>query len=278
MISAFFLVKDESEFVGASIQSLLDVEPKLVKQVIVLDQKSSDNSMEEILNAFKECEFTNFTYIYFNQDDFSTKGEIFFRELGLQLSTQPWVLHVDSDACLSTNWSKLALEPMSNPEVGCIYATYVEHIGSRGYYKPNTEPEGRGVIYRKHPNLHYVGGYKDHWETHCSWHGQHIGEKVFLRELLYFHFSYTKKDLVLKLENNAKRGDYTRDLKEIANYVAERRTEKDVIWKNLAFRLGEYLFPVDYNQSLLPRKILQKPVHELTFTEEGFLCGRVLKT
>lgn len=231
MISAFYTLKDEEEFLQRSLDSVVP----FVEQVILVDTASTDKTAE-ICKRAAACH-PHVQYHRF-EDDYEQSGEYKFLHFALDLCNQPWVLQMEGDAVLEDDWRQEFNALPSRDEFDLIAFEFFEHIGSYEYLHKGLDQKIVFKLFQNRGQLEFQHG-RGAYQSHCSMITS-AGKRRGLLRSAFFHYSYVKSNIVAKMKRNAIRGDWAQDPAAIEAIAASLREERDALMRLPAVELVSY--------------------------------------
>lgn len=227
-IVALYLVKNEEEFLCRSFDSVVPY----VDDTVVVNTNSTDRTAEFCGDRCVKHHFI--------EDDFSTIGERTLRKIGLMLcGDADWIVQVDGDVILGDKWRDEFEQYVGDTRYGWGQFRFYEHMGSYEYVHKGIQQTHMGVIFRNHYELGFMGGINAKG-THGSLIPSARPQEGFTLEIGYYHYAYAKRDIVKKLHQNIRRGDWG-DFNEAA--IAS----EEAAWAHLP-----PVEPVPYGEDLVP--------------------------
>lgn len=261
-ITAIYHVKDEEEFLH---RSFLSVVP-WVDETIVFDTGSKD-STPDICQAWGRDR--NVRYYRF-EEDFATHpgGEKAFRAEAIDKARCDWILQLDGDCILSNGWRKVSEPFINDARFGFGKFTFYEHMGSYEFVHKGLTQTEIGVLFRRQENLQFIGGINASG-THGSLMPSAIPNLAFKCSAAWFHYGYTKHDMVEKLARNVGRGDWGQDQATKDDYASRINLEN--VWSFLP-----PVEPVPYGADAVPwaMRDLFGRTYKITLSEDGKVLKR----
>lgn len=255
-IANVMMVLNEAEFIEAAIRSVLPG----VDQLIVIDQGSTDGTCV-ILEELQEHE-EKLTWVSTRGQNYLTRGEQFFRNLGIDLCFCDWLMVSDGDEIMSDGWGEIVRACINSPmwdKYGALNGRYWQMIGSSEYHSVDSplQPAGgmRPLFFRMNPNLR-AGNPMPGTKVHTPI----VGIDPTLIGTLnidLFHMGYAKSDMTARFERNIERGDWTQnDAEKLALMKRAVEDPLQFLWscvprtfprERLPASIRESKWQVDYN-------------------------------
>lgn len=113
-ISFIIPARNEENYIGQTIESILKQPKDLVKEIIVVNNSSTDNTVK-IASGYPEVKVLNETVSGTNRT----------RQKGADAATGDIVAFIDADNWLIPDWSQTAIEFLSKPGVAGVSGPYI---------------------------------------------------------------------------------------------------------------------------------------------------------
>ncbi len=174
MISIIVICHNYGRFLKKCIKSILLNEKKYIKEILIIDDSSKDNTKEVVFNLKKK----NRLIKYFKKNFRSLSKSTNF---GIKKSKSKWVTKIDADDYVFKNFLKVFYSELSKKKLDFIYGNIIERdrlkkkvrIINQGNFKSKifSYPMGSGTIFNKSvwssvggfdEKLHYQDDY-DFW-------------------------------------------------------------------------------------------------------------------
>lgn len=127
-ISFIIPARNEEENIGPTIEYILKQPKKLVKEIIVVSNNSTDNTVKVALS------YPGVRVLYE-----SVSGTNITRQKGADAATGDVLAFIDADNWLTEKWSRTAIKYLSNPDIAAVGGPYI--------YR-DEGPIGRFITYR----------------------------------------------------------------------------------------------------------------------------------
>jgi len=202
MISAHMLVKDDLDYIGASIGSIHDV----VDEIVLVDNGSGPEALD-IINSFSKVR------VIHDPRNWKEVGEHNIRNAGLAECRGDFIWIWDSDEVLYEGQRDAILGCLDNDSVGCWrfyqYEFFGDHYHVQDQYRgPDLDGageivpgfgrqviHGHPIIYRNHPGLRYVENTRMKYGLHSSIRGtQEPNSEYFCEHIKYAHYGSCKSN------------------------------------------------------------------------------------
>jgi glycosyltransferase involved in cell wall biosynthesis len=136
MLSAVIITKNEEDNIENCIKSLLD----LADEIIVLDSKSKDKTLETI-NNFKSSKIKVF--------EVDWKGFAKTKNQGIDLATGPWILSIDADEVISKDLQVEITKAILSPSVDGYYISRLLYFCNKPVRYGGVYPDHQMRLFRK---------------------------------------------------------------------------------------------------------------------------------
>lgn len=196
---------NESEFIGDCLRATLPY----VQQSVVIDQGSTDGTLEILANEFPDVR------VIHADGNFLTRGEKYFRDLAIHLCESQWLMLIDCDEILSDGWRDEVdtFLKIRGHDYGMVNIDYFQMVASAEFHTPNSPlPNERPFLVRKHPGLRAsesLNGTKCHSSYRSTIQPDAVGQLP--PSVACFHVGYCKTDLTKRFLRNIERCDWSSD-------------------------------------------------------------------
>lgn len=279
-ISAIYLVKNEEEFIGKSIGSVIDG----VDEVIVVNNRSTDGTMDEVAKC--ACDHPGKVRVFHHDTDFDASCEFNERNRALGYARYPWVMIVDADQIMSDGWRR-AVSPFFKPNYDAIRVKFEHLVGSYEYIHESFYDKQHGRIHDDSIPLFQTMFFRKQATLKCipasasvpSFRPEHharFDESVSRRMVgdctgaTVFHYGFAKRNMMYMAEYRIQRGDYGHDPDRKREMIEALRQSGN------PFKFIGSVHRVDYGRERVPECMKQAfdNTYRLECDSNGFIQQR----